>query len=87
MLRFSHCAVPVGKVPSTGIALTGSESPSPMMIGARTFWTNSGACAGTGGVIAMLLVAASGTLIWWRWSKAASTAAKFFFTTDSPRLP
>ena len=27
MLRFSHCAVPVGKVPSMGMALTGRSSP------------------------------------------------------------
>ena len=31
-LRFSHCAVPVGKVPSHGNALTGSSSPRPAMI-------------------------------------------------------
>ena len=29
MLRFSHLAVPVGKVPSAGKALTGSMSPWP----------------------------------------------------------
>src|SRR5690242_19469928 len=29
ILRFSHCAVPVGKVPSMGSLLTGSRSPSP----------------------------------------------------------
>ena len=33
MLRFSHCAVAVGKVPSTGSRLTGRASPSPAMIG------------------------------------------------------
>src|SRR5512136_1418765 len=32
MLRFSHLVVPVGKVPSTGKALTGRLSPSPLMI-------------------------------------------------------
>ncbi len=47
MLRFSHWAVPVGKVPSMGMALTGRSSPSPAMILAVTFWTNSGAAAGT----------------------------------------
>src|SRR3972149_2812236 len=36
MLRFSHCAVPVGYVPSTGIALTGSSSPNPAIIFAVT---------------------------------------------------
>ncbi len=30
--RFSQRAVPVGKVPSTGIALTGSRSPSPAIM-------------------------------------------------------
>src|ERR1039458_6752766 len=30
MLRFSHCVVAVGKVPSMGIALTGTSSPSPV---------------------------------------------------------
>ena len=29
MLRFSHWVVPVGKVPSAGIRLTGRESPTP----------------------------------------------------------
>jgi hypothetical protein len=36
MLRFSHLVVPVGKVPSTGMALTGSRSPLPAMIIAVT---------------------------------------------------
>ena len=47
MLRFSHWAVAVGKVPSFGIRLTGTLSPSPAMIGASVFCTNSGASAGT----------------------------------------
>ena len=46
MLRFSHCAVPVGQVPSTGKALTGSRSPLPASITAVTRWTNSGASVG-----------------------------------------
>ena len=32
MLRFSYWAVPVGKVPSTGMALTGRRSPLPAII-------------------------------------------------------
>ena len=47
--RFSHRAVPVGNVPSTGSALTGSRSPSPASIRAVTRCTKSGASAGTGG--------------------------------------
>ena len=48
MLRFSHCAVPVGKVPSTGKALTGRLSPWPAMMRAVKFCTNSGASCGHG---------------------------------------
>ena len=47
--RFSHLLVPVGQVPPTGIALTGSESPLPARITAVTRWTKSGAIVGTGG--------------------------------------
>jgi hypothetical protein len=32
MLRFSHWVVPVGQVPSTGNALTGSRSPLPAIM-------------------------------------------------------
>ena len=42
MLRFSHCVVPVGQVPSTGNALTGSRSPLPAIITAVTVLTKSG---------------------------------------------
>ncbi len=55
MLRFSHCAVPVGKVPSTGKTLTGSLSPRPAMISAVTLCTNSGASLATMGGILRLL--------------------------------
>ena len=34
--RFSYCAVPVGNVPSTGSADTGSRSPSPAISRAVT---------------------------------------------------
>ncbi len=43
MLRFSYWAVPVGNVPSTGMALTGSRSPLPSIIMAVTRLTKSGA--------------------------------------------
>jgi hypothetical protein len=49
MLRFSHCVVPVGKVPSRGMALTGRSSPSPGDDARGKFLTKSGAAAGTGG--------------------------------------
>ena len=47
MARFSYCVVPVGNVPSTGKALTGSRSPSPAIRTAVTFLTKSGASSGT----------------------------------------
>ena len=62
MIRFSHCVVPVGNVPSTGIALTGSTSPLPAMMVAVTFFTNSGALSDTVGGISMVLVACAGHL-------------------------
>ena len=48
MARFSHLVVPVGNVPSTGSALTGSRSPSPAISRAVTCVTKSGALSGTG---------------------------------------
>jgi len=62
MLRFSYLVVPTGKVPSSGIAETGSQSPRPAMISAVTLRTNSGASSGTGGAILIVLVAVAGTL-------------------------
>src|SRR5512146_2016179 len=56
MLRFSHFVVPVGKVPSTGMAETGTESPSKAIIGPSTSRTNAGASAGTGARRVSLLV-------------------------------
>ena len=47
-LRFSHCAVPVGKVPSSGNALTGSSSPRPSHHFGGTLRTNSGATGNDG---------------------------------------
>ena len=56
MLRFSHWAVPVGKVPSAGRALTGRSSPWPSAIMPSTSRTNAGAPAGTAGRISKLAV-------------------------------
>jgi hypothetical protein len=84
--RFSHCAVPVGQVPSTGKADTGSRSPLPSMIVACTRCTKSGACAGTAGRIFRVPVG-------WpidtskRFSSVWSTAAKLRLTTSAPFLP
>ena len=61
MLRFSYCVVPLGYVPSTGSALTGSSSPRPAIIAAVTVRTNSGACAGTGGSSSRSDVTCSGS--------------------------
>src|SRR5512143_1273667 len=55
--RFSHCAVALGQVPSTGNAETGSRSPLPSMITAWTRLTKSGAFSGTVGRIFRVLVA------------------------------
>ena len=49
--RFSYFVVPVGNVPSTGSALTGSRSPSPAISRAVTSRTKSGAVSGTSDAI------------------------------------
>ena len=55
MLRFSHCVVPIGQVPSGGSAETGSASPRPASIAAVTVLTKSGAASETtGGRIGLL---------------------------------
>ena len=59
--RFSKQAVPTGKVPSTGRALTGSSSPRPAIIAAVTCATKSGAPAGTGGSIPEVAVTSAGS--------------------------
>jgi hypothetical protein len=51
MARFSYFVVPLGKVPSTGSALTGSRSPSPAIRREVTRATKSGTSTGTGGVV------------------------------------
>ena len=48
MARFSYVAVPVGKVPSAGRALTGSRSPSPAINREVTRATKSGMSPATG---------------------------------------
>ena len=65
MLRFSHFAVPVGHVPSTGNALTGSRSPLPARITDVIFWTKSGAFSDTSGgrVRVALTAAGNGNLV------------------------
>ena len=87
MLRFSHCAVAVGKVPSTGIAETGSRSPLPSSIMAVTRCTKSGALRGTGGRRVWGESARAGTGTSSRAASEASTAAKLRLSTLSPRLP
>ena len=72
---------------STGSADTGSASPSPAIRREETSCTNSGAPAGTGGRMGMRLVTSAGTGTSFSRSTARSTAAKFFSTTTSPRLP
>ena len=74
MLRFSQRAVAVGKVPSTGKALTGSWSPRPAMISAVTSCTNLGASLATMGGILSLLDATAGTLTSVRLATVWSTA-------------
>ncbi len=74
MLRFSYCAVAVGKVPSIGIAETGSASPLPSMIFAVTSCTNSGAWAGTAGGSSRVLVTSAGIAISCMLARAMSTA-------------
>ena len=87
MLRFSHCVVPVGQVPSTGKALTGSRSPLPAIITAGhplDEVRRLGRRRSAGG--ARVAVAVAGTLTSCRCASVASTAAKFCWTTSSPLL-
>ena len=74
MARFSHCVVAVGKVPSTGMALTGSRSPWPAMMRAVTSFTKSGAASGTSAAnVVSVLTVPAGTL--WRRASERSMAA------------
>ncbi len=84
--RFSYLVVPVGKVPSTGSALTGSRSPSPAISRAVTDLMKSGTLSGTSARIG----SASPTeprVTLPRRSMDWSMAAKLRSTTDWPRLP
>src|SRR4249920_10051 len=74
-VRFSHWDVPVGQVPSTGNALTGSRSPWLASITAVTRLTKSGALAEMIGGIRYDAVGDPGTATSWRWSSVASTAS------------
>jgi len=85
--RFSHFDVPVGQVPSTGNALTGSRSPCPRIIAAVTRRTKSGASSGIGGSRCSWLVGRSGTCSGSSAATAASIAAKLRSTTVRPRWP
>ena len=87
MLRFSHCVVPVGKVAVHGHGADGEIVAFEGQHGADHIRTKSGASAGTIGRRVIVEVAFSGTLTSNRFSMVASTAAKFCFTTASPRLP
>src|SRR3954471_21852400 len=68
MLRFSQRVVPVGNVPSTGNADTGSRSPLPAIISAVTFLTKSGALSGTIGGSVKREVTWPGTSTSWRFA-------------------
>ena len=83
--RFSYLVVPVGKVPSTGSALTGSRSPSPAISRAVTCLTKSGALSGTSARMAER-VADRPSVTWPRRAMDWSMAAKLRSTTAWPRL-
>ena len=85
--RFSQRAVAVGKVPSTGIALTGRPSPSPAKIGPRTSRTKSGASVEMAGAVGSERAAAAGLFTSWRCLRLSSTARRFFWTSSSLLWP
>jgi hypothetical protein len=85
--RFSQRLVPVGQVPSTGNALTGSRSPLPAIIKAVTRFTKSGASSATRGGRTRVVVAAFGTATGCRFFRVSSTAAKLRRTISAPFLP
>ncbi len=53
--RFSYLVVPVGKVPSAGMALTGSMSPSPAISREVTRATKSGTFSGAAGIVGIVV--------------------------------
>ena len=85
-LRFSYWEVPFGKVPSTGIWLTGMLSPSPHIILPSTSWTYSGAFADMTAGMTWPLTVLPVVSTWCRLSSVASTAAIFLSTTSCPFL-
>ena len=88
MLRFSYCAVPVGKVPSTGSALTGSRSPLPAIIIAGDALDEVGRVGGHGRQPVPVAVAdLDGDATSCSAASAPSTAAIVPLETTSPRLP
>src|SRR5208283_2124652 len=87
MLRFSHCVVAVGQVPSGENVLTGRRSPSPRIMGAVTFLIKSGAWSGTIGGRGRPETFLPLTDTSWRLSSVVSTAAQFLLTTSSPFFP
>ena len=86
-LRFSHLAVPVGKVPSTGSALTGSRSPSPARMRAVTCWKKSGAPTATEAIRRPVDSASAGTSMRCISLSARSIAAWLRSTIVRPRRP
>src|SRR3972149_8284186 len=85
-LRFSHFAVAVGQVPSTGNALTGSASPLPESITAVTLCTKSGALPETTGGRRISEVALAGTRTSCRCTRESATTAEVLVTTSPPSM-
>ncbi len=85
--RFSYRAVPLGNVPSTGSALTGRRSPSPLMSSAVTRCTKSGASSGTLGATTVAPATLVGTVTRTSRSSAWSIARKLRSTIVWPRPP
>ena len=85
--RFSKRAVPVGNTPSTGIALTGSRSPSPASMRAVTRCTKSGASAGTAERRERVESATTGTTRQCSSFTVSLMAETLASTTGPPRLP
>ena len=82
--RFSYCVVPVGNVPSTGMALTGRSSPRLAIIMPSTSLTKAGAWSGTGGTMWNFELTEAGTLTSCRLARAMSMAALLRSTIAPP---
>ncbi len=87
MLRFSNRAVPVGKVPSIGKALTGRRSPLPSIIIRVTRRMKSGSPSESAWTRSGMPLTAAGIGTSRKAAIAPSTAAKFRSSTTSPRRP